>query len=118
MKKLWYIYALQNKLKESLDIYEKIHHKKMADDEVINILSELTFELKDYKKSLKYTNLHLVNKPRDVEKLFIKANCLVNLWKSEDSIDIYKRILELQPYNTKAKDCLIDVEQSLTIAWK
>ena len=41
---------MQNKLKESLDIYEKIHRKKMADDEVIDLLSELTYDMKDYKK--------------------------------------------------------------------
>jgi hypothetical protein len=60
MKKLGYIYAMQEKLSDSLFMYEKIHSKKMSDDEVINILSELTFSMKRYKKSLKYTNLFLI----------------------------------------------------------
>lgn len=110
MKKLWYIYAMQNKLKESLEIYEKIHNKKMADDEVIDLLSELTFNMKIYKKWLKYTNLFLVWKPRNVEKLFMKAKCLFELWRKEESILVYKRIVELQPYNTKAKDKIIKLE--------
>jgi hypothetical protein len=29
---------MQNKLDESLKIYEKIHNKKMADDDVIDLL--------------------------------------------------------------------------------
>ena len=113
MKKLWYILVLQNKFEESLNIYEKIHSKKMADDEVIDLLSELTFDMKDYKKALKYTNLFLVWKPRDVNKLFIKAWSLENTWKISDALSIYKRILELQPYNTKAKENLEKLENEI-----
>lgn len=104
MKKLWYVYALQSKFKESLKIYEQIHNKKMSDDEVIDILSELTFDIKNYKKATKYINLFLVWRPRDVNKLFMKAKCLKVSWKLAEAADIYKRILELQPYNTKAKE--------------
>lgn len=118
MKKLAYILAMQNKLKESLEMYEKIHHKKMSDDEVIDFLSELTFNMKDYKKALKYTNLFLVSKPRNVDKLFIKAECLDKTSKIQESIQIYKRILDLQPYNTRAKDWITRLEESLTISWK
>lgn len=104
MKKLWYIYAMQNKLEESLSIYEKIHNKKMADDDVIDLLWELTYNMKNYKKALKYINLFLVSKPRNVDKLFMKAKSLRELWKREESRLVYKRILDLQPYNTKAKE--------------
>lgn len=104
MKKLGYVYALQWKFKESLKIYEQIHNKKMSDDEVIDILAELTFDMKNYKKAMKYINLFLTWKPRDVNKLFMRAKCLKVIWKSDDAINCYKRILELQPYNTKAKE--------------
>lgn len=113
MKKLWYIYALQDKYKDSLNIYEKIHKKKMADDEVIDILSELTFTMKLYKKTLKYSNLYLVSQPRNVHKLFIKAKSLEKLWQPVDAKSVYERILELQPYNTKAKNNLLDIEKKL-----
>ncbi len=112
MKKLWYVLALQNKLEESLEIYETIHKKKMADDEVIDILAELTYNLSDYKKALKYSNLYLVSKPRDVDKLFIKAKCLEELMKHQESLQVYKRILELQPYNTRAKDMVSELEKN------
>jgi len=72
MKNLAYIYALQNKLKKSLELYEKIYSKKKSDDNVINMLAELTFSMKKYKKALKYSNAYLKSKPRDIEKLFIK----------------------------------------------
>lgn len=118
MKNLWYIYALQDKYKESLNIYEKIHKKKMADDEVINILSELTFTMKSYKKAIKYSNLYLVSKPRDVQKLFIKAKSLQKLLKQEDALLVYRRILELQPYNSKAKNHVVELEKLQEIIWK
>ena len=40
----------------------------------------------------------------------MKAKCLEELEKNSDAINIYKRILELQPYNTKAKDLLAVLE--------
>lgn len=110
MKKLWFVLALQNKLEESLNVYESIHKKKMADDEVIDILAELAFNMQDFKKALKYSNLYLVSKPRDVDKLFIKAKCLDEMRKTQESYVVYKRILELQPYNTKVKDIINEFE--------
>lgn len=112
MKKLWFVLALQNKLAESLEIYESIHKKKMADDEVIDILAELAFNMQDYKKALKYANLYLVSKPRDVDKLFIKAKSLDEMRKTQESYIVYKRILELQPYNTKIKDIIHEFESN------
>lgn len=112
MKRLWYIYAMQNKLKESLEMYEKIHAKKMSDDEVIDLLSELTFNMKSYKKALKYINLFLVSKPRNVDKLFMKWKCLRELWKMKDASEVYKRILDLQPYNTRAKEIMERIESN------
>jgi hypothetical protein len=54
--------------------------------------------------------LFLASKPRDVNKLFLKAQSLEKTWKDNDALLIYKRILELQPYNTRAKDSLLILE--------
>ena len=90
----------------------------MDDDSVIDMLSELSFWLKKHKKALKYINLYLVWKPRDVDKLFMKAKCLDKIWNQENAVPVYKRILDLQPYNTKAKTNLIQLEEKLEIALK
>jgi len=111
MKKLWYLLIIQEKYIESLLIYESLHNKKKSDNEVIEILSDLNFSLEKYKKSLKYTNLYLSSNPRDVNKLYMKAVCLDNLNKIDESIEVYKRIIELQPYNTKAKESLISIQE-------
>lgn len=111
MKNLWYILAIQNKLTESLLIYELLHTKKKWDIEVMEILADLSFTLESYKKALKFSMLFLWSKPRDIDKLSMKAICLDKLWRLEDSIEVYKRILELQPYNTKAKDNLLLMQE-------
>ncbi len=113
MKNLWYILAIQDKLTESLIIYELLHKKKKFDNEVIEIISDLSFTLKNYKKALKFINLYLSSKPRNIDKLWMKAISLDELWNYNESIDIYKRILELQPYNTKAKENLEFVKEKI-----
>jgi len=106
MKKLWYNLAVQNKLTESLLMYELLHTKNKWDYEVIEIIADLSFTLEEYKKALKYSMLYLSSKPRDIDKLSMKAICLDNSWKLDESIETYERIIELQPYNTKAKENL------------
>ncbi len=107
MKKLWFVYALQNEFTHALKIYEKIHKKKPWDIEVINMIADLTYDLKDYKKSLKFIKLFLHDTPRNVEKMFMSACCLENTWELDEASKIYKKILELQPYNTDARDKVI-----------
>lgn len=106
MKNLWYILAVQDKLTDSLIIYELLHKKKKWDNEVIEIIADLSFTLKAYKKALKYINLFLSSKPRNIDKLWNKAICLENIGEIDNAIEVYKRILEFQPYNTKAKENL------------
>lgn len=105
-KKLWFVYALQNKLDESFEIYEKVHEKKKSDDEVIDFLSDLSFNIWNFEKWLMYSNLFLLSTPRNVDKMFIKAISLENLNRPAEAVLVYKRILELQPYNTQAKESL------------
>jgi len=104
MKKLGYAYALDNKLLDSFTMYEKVHNWNKWDFEVIDILSELAFELKNYKKAKKYINLFLSEKPRNINKLFMKAECYESEEKFNQAKNVYEKILEIQPYNQKAKE--------------
>ncbi|MCP4523929.1 MAG: hypothetical protein GY828_06970 [Candidatus Gracilibacteria bacterium] len=106
MKKLGFIYALQHELEKSLVIYEKVHKKKKDDIEVLNMLSDLTFELHMYEKALKYVKVLLKDKPRNVDRLLMQAVCFENLEHFEQAFEVYKKIVELQPYNTLARNKL------------
>jgi len=105
-KKLWFNLAMQNKLEKSLIVYEETFKKRRNDIDVIEMLTDITYDLKDFTRCLKYVNLYLKEKPRSVEKLFMKWICLEKAKKASDAIDIYKKILDLQPYNTDARDKL------------
>ena len=106
MKKLWMIYALQNKLVDAQDMYEKVHKKRKDDAEVINMLADITFELQNYDQALIYLKLILKDKPRNVDRLLMLAVCNESLHKTDEAFDTYKKIVELQPYNTLARNKL------------
>lgn len=101
LKKLGYNLAIQKKYEESIDIYLKAHSKNSWDIEVIDFLSNLTYEIKFYKKSLKFIKLFLKQHPRNTEKLKMKWFCLETLGETKDAISTYKKVLDLQPYNSQ-----------------
>jgi tetratricopeptide (TPR) repeat protein len=106
MKKLAFICALQHNLEESLSIYEKVLKKKKDDVEVLNMICDITFELNQYDRALKYVKIVLKDKPRNVDRLLMEAVCFENLEEFSEAFDVYKRIVELQPYNTLARNKL------------
>lgn len=104
LQRLWNIYALLWKNKKSFEVYQLAHKKNRMNIEILDILSHLALELWDFKKSLKFTNMYLKEKPRNAEKLSIKWYCLEKTGKTKDAIIFYKKVLELQPYNTEVQD--------------
>lgn len=111
LKRLWYILALQKKFLDSIEIYEKLFHKNAADMEVVELLTDLHYEVGNYPHSMKYIVLSLKEKPRNVERLVMKADLLKREWKVEDAMLVYKQVLELQPYNTEARENLREYEK-------
>jgi tetratricopeptide (TPR) repeat protein len=70
------------------------------------MLTDITFELHSYEKALKYVKILLKDKPRNVDRLLLQAVCYENLEKFTEAFEAYKRIVELQPYNTLARNKL------------
>lgn len=110
LKRLWNVLALQGNIEQSVKSYSTAFDKKRDDIEVVDILSNLYFDLKNFKKCLKFAKLFLKNKPRDIEKLGMKWYCLEKQWNSWESVECYKRILELQPYNMEIKERIAKLE--------
>ncbi len=113
LKKLWYNLAIQQRYEESIEVYFKAHNKVKWDIEIVEFLADLTYQIKFYKKSLKYTKLFLKQNPRNSEKLKMKAFCYETLGKTTDAINTYKKVIELQPYNSQVQDKLKFLEWSL-----
>ncbi len=100
IKKLAYSLALQWKFKKSIKQYEIAFKKRKADMEVIDALANLYFESGDHDKCLKFTKIYIMEKPRNVDKLMMKWLCLEKLGQNSDAVESYKKILQLQPYNS------------------
>jgi tetratricopeptide (TPR) repeat protein len=67
--------AVQKKYQESIDVYLKAYNKRKDDLDIIEFLADLTYQIKYYKKSLKFIKLFLKQNPRNSEKLKMKAFC-------------------------------------------
>jgi len=100
IKKLAYSLALQWKFKKSIKQYCVAFQKRKSDMEVIDALANLYFESGDHENCLKYTKLYIMEKPRNVDKLMMKGICLEKLGQNSDAVSSYKKILQLQPYNS------------------
>ncbi len=98
------IYLKQWNLKKAIKFYKKALTKKSNNIEIIEKLSDLYFDTKQYDNSLKYTINFLKEHPRNPEKLGIKWYCLEKDWKIKEAIIEYNKVLDLQPYNSEIID--------------
>ncbi len=103
LKKLGFVLALQKKYKDSIRVYKEALDKKTNDPGIIDILSDLMYEVEDYEWTIKYALKYLKDKPRDIEKLQLQAFSLDQINKDEEAIIAYEKILEMQPYNDEIK---------------
>ena len=106
LKKIAYNLAIQQRYEDSIEYYLKAYHKNKADLEVVEHLADLTYQVKFYKKALKFINQVLKQNPRNSEKLKMKAFCYETLWEIENAINTYKKVLEIQPYNSQVQEKL------------
>lgn len=113
LKKLGYVLALQKKFPDSIEIYERLFHKNAGDMDVVELLSDLHYEVENYSHSMKYVLLSLKEKPRNVDRLLMKADILKREGKWEESITTFRQILELQPYNSLARDGIKEIEKKI-----
>lgn len=113
LNKLWYIVAMQWNLEESVTIYEKVHERKQWDLEVIEMLANLTYEVQDFEKAIKYINFVLKDKPKNIDFLKMKAVSLEWQGRLKDSIKVYEEILKIRPYDSGSIDNLRRLEQNI-----
>ncbi|MFN0117626.1 MAG: tetratricopeptide repeat protein [Elusimicrobiota bacterium] len=66
-----------------------------------------------FSEALGVANQLLSLKPNDGRSLIIKASCLLDLKQYKEAIPVFKKILELNPYNTAAVLGLSDAYESL-----
>ena len=114
LKKLGFVLALQKKYKDSIRVYKEALEKRPNENWIIDILSDLSFEVEDFEATIKYAKKTLKDKPRNIEKLQLVAYSYDNLWKLENALNYYNKILELHPYDSKILDRVKEINNTLT----
>lgn len=113
LTKLWYVLSMQWSLKDAVSVYEQVQQRKQSDNDIIETLAHLTFEIQDFEKSLRYIRLVLKEKPKNVDMMRKKAFALERTWKLKESIKVYEEILFIRPYDTNAIDNVKRLEQNI-----
>lgn len=113
LTKLGYVLSMQWSLKDAVKVYEEVQQRKQSDNDIIETLAHLTFEIQDFEKSLRYIRLVLKEKPKNVDMMRKKAFALERVWKLKDAIKVYEEILFLRPYDTNAIDNVKRLEQNI-----
>lgn len=103
LKKLAYILTMQEKYDLAIEMYKKAHDIQENDMEVVNMLASLYFYKKNYLESIDFLKIFLKENPRDTENLILLWASFKWIWKFQDAVNAYKRVLELQPYNDEIK---------------
>ncbi len=113
LEKMASVLLMQWFVKKAIKFYKKALSKKPNDLETIEVLSELTFETKDYEACKEYTILYLKDNPRDPHKLTIRWYCTEKLWDKKWAVEQYRKVLDMQPYNTEIKQRIEKLEKKL-----
>ena len=101
LQRLGNIYVLRWKISKAIGCYDEALKFDRNNAEILDILTHLHLEELNYKKSLKFANLYLKEKPRNAEKLSIKWYCNEKLDKKSEAIKAYEEVLKIQPYNNE-----------------
>lgn len=110
LKKLGYVLTMQEKYDLAIEMYKKSNEIKSGDAEIINMLAHLYYHKELYIDSISYLKIFLRESPRDCDNLILLASSYRNIWKINDAINTYKRVLEIQPYNEEVKKEIIELE--------
>lgn len=110
LKKLAYVLTMQEKYDLAIEMYKKANEIKTDDMEIINMLAHLFYHKELYIDSISYLKQYLRENSRDSDNIILLAASYRNIWKINDSINTYKRVLEIQPYNEEVKKEIIELE--------
>lgn len=110
LKKLAYVLTMQEKYDLAIEMYKKSNELKQDDIEVINMLAHLYYYKELYVDCIFYLKQYLREDSRNWDNLILLASAYRNIWKIIDSINTYKRVLEIQPYNEEVKKEILELE--------
>lgn len=110
LKKLAYVLTMQEKYDLAIEMYKKANDLKSNDLEVINMLWNLYYHKELYIDSINFLKQYIKENPRETDNIILLASSYRNIWKINDAINTYKRVLEIEPYNEGVKKEISQLE--------
>ncbi len=101
LKKLWYVLSVQEKYPLAIEVYKKAHREEKNDEEILNMLSQLTYFVWDYLWAIKYSKKYLKIAPKSTDNMYILAKAYEKTNSKEAALDIYKELSKIIPYDMK-----------------
>ena len=111
LKKLWYVLSLQEKYDLGIEIYKKAYRESKGDEEILNMLWQLTYHVEDYLGAIKYSKKFLKIKPKTVENMRILASAYEKTQSIPASLEIYKELSQVIPYDTNINTKIKELSQ-------
>ena len=95
---------------EAIRYGKDVESEHAGDHDFMFIMGSVYFIVEDAKRALPYFERALELDDTDVETLTLKTNVHLALQQKAEAIGCCKRITELQPGNTEARDLLAELE--------
>lgn len=115
LKKLAYVLSLQEKYDMAIEMYKKAHELNKKDFDVINMIWHLIFYKESYEEAIYFLKIYIKNNSRDIDVLMLLWQSYYKLNLLSDSLDMYNKILEIEPYNDKIikrkNEIILDIEK-------
>ncbi|MBS9784084.1 tetratricopeptide repeat protein [Candidatus Gracilibacteria bacterium] len=100
LKSLADVLIIKKKYKVAAALYEKLLSLSEEKEEILFVLSHLSYELKDMENLYRFTRLYLKQWPKNKEILDLEAKAQIHLGKRKDAIETLIKLKTLSPYNT------------------
>lgn len=109
LKKLWYVLSIQEKYDLAIEMYKKAYKESKTDDEILNMLWQLTYYVWDNLWSIKYLKKYLKISPKNIENMQLLASAYEKTQNKNEALEIYKELWYLKPYDTKVSQKIQDL---------
>lgn len=102
--KLGFALSMQGKYEIAYEIYRKLHAVTGGNDESVDMLANLAYQLERFPDALAYSKEYVKRHPRNIEMLNIVASCQINLGERRDALETLEKLRIIDPYNARVRE--------------
>lgn len=114
--KLGFALSIQGKYEIAFEIYKRILTITDIHTEALEMLTNLSYELKRYEDAVTYARQFLRMHPHSGDILSILASSLIALGKREEALEAIAKLKNLDPYNPRIREMKEKIELEIELA--